>query len=78
MPTSTKRRFCALLPMRHLTTPCILRCRQRQQVEELIQGSRQYRTDDKVNWEISALKEAFARLQVGGGQGGLAVIVVKY
>ncbi|GLC38437.1 hypothetical protein PLESTB_001578000 [Pleodorina starrii] len=32
-------------------------------VEELIQSSRQYRTDDKVNWEIAALKEAFARLQ---------------
>ncbi|GLI70883.1 hypothetical protein VaNZ11_015904 [Volvox africanus] len=33
------------------------------QVEELIQSSRQYRADDKVNWEIAALKEAFARLQ---------------
>lgn len=42
--------------------------RPRPQVEELIQSSRQYRADDKVNWEIAALKEAFARLQVGGGR----------
>ncbi|EFJ43641.1 programmed cell death protein 6 interacting protein X [Volvox carteri f. nagariensis] len=33
------------------------------QVEELIQSSRQYHADDKINWEIAALKEAFARLQ---------------